>query len=332
MNLNQLFNMFPDEGYGFNCQFKIDTGEERLRTQNKKLGKLLACPNCKMPTLTKNQQTIACEKCGESYSMFFDTPVLIKSDSPIHDWYKPKLDSAPATNRGFKELLTVLYRLLKPEDRVWSIKSKKALQGLLEEKNPDVDGNNVVLFGAGFESVYKSILKPYKNIIRMGLASRSDVEFFSDICDIPLVTDGLDLIFSSSILEHVYDPEQAVKEMFRVLKPGGYVYAEIPFMRSYHMMPVDYQRYTISGIEELFKRHGFTLINKGICSGPFTASVLFLIDLCGSFLSFNKYIKAISVVTLSLILHPIKYLDRFFEHSPWANNCACNFYYVGRKE
>ena len=51
------------------------------------------------------------------------------------------------------------------------------------------------------------------------------------------------------------------EELFRTIKPDGLVYAEIPFIGAYHMAPHDYQRYTISGIESLFKRHGLSLIH-----------------------------------------------------------------------
>lgn len=302
-----------------------------MNLDNKKLQKLLCCPKCKSPTLKREHQKINCEECGESYSLLFDTPVLIRSDSPVLDWYKPKKDSTPSTRRGFRDSLLTLYRRLKPEARVWSVKSQKAMQALLEEKNPDFDDNAVVLIGAGFESVFRRITKPYQDIIRLGLVTRGEVELFSDICELPLVGDGLDLVLSSSVLEHVYDPEQAVAEMFRVLKPGGYVYAEIPFMRAYHMIPIDYQRYTISGIEKLFERHGFTLISKGICSGPFTAAILFFINLSSSLLSFSRYLEMTVSLVLSVILHPVKYLDRCFEDSKWAEVSACNFYYIGKK-
>jgi len=226
----------------------------------------------------------------------------------------------------------VLYRWLFPEERVWTKKSQAALQDIVQQNNPDGLDINVVLFGEGFESVYRRILSKYHHVIRMGLSNRPTVDLFCDICDLPLEDNSLDLVMSSSILEHVYNPERAVEEMYRVVKPGGYVYAEIPFLRAYHMIPVDYQRYTISGIEQLFKRHGFTLIGKGICSGPFTAMVLFLRDFIGGLLSFNKYTKMIGSLVLSVILHPIKYLDRFFENAEWAKVNACNFYYIGRKE
>lgn len=130
-----------------------------MNIQNKKLEKLLSCPNCKLPTLKMDQQKIKCEACGKSYNMCLDTPVLIKKDSPVLEWYEPKKISTPSTSKGFKKGVQALYLWLRPEDRVWTTNSLKAIQGLLEENNPDADDSNVVLIGAGFERVYSRILK-----------------------------------------------------------------------------------------------------------------------------------------------------------------------------
>jgi ubiquinone/menaquinone biosynthesis C-methylase UbiE len=203
---------------------------------------------------------------------------------------------------------------------------------MLKEKNPDEADNAVVLVGAGRESVYKELLSSYQDIIRVGLSQRGNVDVFCDLCSLPMRNDQVDLIFSSSVLEHVHDPEQAIREMYRVIKPGGYVYAEIPFMRAFHLAPVDYQRYTLPGLEALFSRYGFSLIEKGICSGPFTAIVLHVIDFWRSALSFNRYIQIAGLLFLRLLLHPLKYLDRLCESSSWAEFTACNFYYLGCKE
>jgi SAM-dependent methyltransferase len=299
-----------------------------MNLQNKKAESLVACPNCKTPSLILGNLEIKCGECGETYLYQFGTPVLIKRDSPVFEWYKPEADSRPLSS-GFIGKLTAIYWRLRPEARIWTRASQKALKNLLGTVYTGESA--IVLIGAGFESVYKRILSPYRNILRIGLATRGEVDLLTDICDIPLRTDSVDLIFSSSVLEHVYNPEQAVREMFRVVKPGGYVYAEIPFMRAYHMAPVDYQRYTISGIEELFKRHGFRLIEKGVCSGPFTALALFLVDFFAGLFSFNKYMKAVASLVFSILLHPVKYLDRFVENFKWSEINACNFYYIGKK-
>ena len=163
----------------------------------------------------------------------------------------------------------------------------------------------------------------------MGLAHQGETDVCCDICSLPIKDSSVDMIFSSSIMEHVYNPEKAVGEMMRVLKPGGIVYTEIPFMRAYHMAPVDYQRYTYSGIEELFSRHGFAIVSKGVYSGPFTALSLFIRDFL-LLLPYGRF-HEIAKLIFSIALHPIKYFDLLVEDSDRANILACNFYYYGKK-
>lgn len=118
-------------------------------------------------------------------------------------------------------------------------------------------------------------------------------------------------------------------EMKRIIRPGGRVYAEIPFIGAYHMAPVDYQRYTISGLEALFARHGFELEEIGICSGPFTAAALLFLHLATAIAP--KGTKMIVRALFSWLVHPLKYLDLLCENAEWATYHACNFYYLGRK-
>lgn len=45
---------------------------------------------------------------------------------------------------------------------------------------------------------------------------------------LPFADNSFDLVFSSSVLEHIDDKERALKEMFRVVRPGGRVICIIP--------------------------------------------------------------------------------------------------------
>jgi SAM-dependent methyltransferase len=61
------------------------------------------------------------------------------------------------------------------------------------------------------------------------------VDYHYDVQDLP--TDWakrFDLVLCNAILEHIPYPQKAIDELYRVLKPGGYVYAELPFWQHYH--------------------------------------------------------------------------------------------------
>lgn len=45
---------------------------------------------------------------------------------------------------------------------------------------------------------------------------------------LPFPSDSFDLVVSLAVLEHVQDVPSVVQEAYRVLKPGGYIYVEVP--------------------------------------------------------------------------------------------------------
>lgn len=50
----------------------------------------------------------------------------------------------------------------------------------------------------------------------------------ADVCDLPLADSSIDAVVSANLLEHVPDDRGALREFFRVLKPGGRAVAVIP--------------------------------------------------------------------------------------------------------
>jgi len=53
--------------------------------------------------------------------------------------------------------------------------------------------------------------------------SDSDIELLkTDIGQMPLASNTVDLVMSRSVMEHVADPAQAYAEVYRILKPGGH--------------------------------------------------------------------------------------------------------------
>ena len=100
---------------------------------------------------------------------------------------------------------------------------------MLREAAGERLGGRVLVDGSGI-GTYLSRLAPLS-----GMAAGLDIElprvqesrqyspnvFCAAGESVPLLSDSFDLVFSHEVLEHVQDDQIAVREMVRVLKPGG---------------------------------------------------------------------------------------------------------------
>ena len=165
-------------------------------------------------------------------------------------------------------------------------------------------------------------------------AINMDIEFFpgvdivGNIQELPFKDGHFDLLIARAVLEHVENPIAAVTEMRRVLKKDGYIYAEIPFLQSYHGAPGDFQRYTLNGIDKLFK--DFRKIESGVCVGP-TGAILGLIHEYAAFLVGLPILRTAAYIILGWILFPFRYLDLLLIKRKRAHLIASSLYFVGKR-
>jgi SAM-dependent methyltransferase len=80
-----------------------------------------------------------------------------------------------------------------------------------------------------------------------------------DLIDVPVPSATYDAIVCNAVMEHVQFPDLVMKELRRLLKPGGHLILCIPFLQPYHPRP-DYRRYTQEGMNELARVHEFDVI------------------------------------------------------------------------
>jgi hypothetical protein len=90
-------------------------------------------------------------------------------------------------------------------------------------------------------------------------------DFFGSGLQLPLRSDSVDLVLSQAVLEHVPEPQRAVDEIRRVLKPGALVYCEIAFMQPLHAVPFHFFNVTPHGATLLFDQ--FDTIRAGTAGG-----------------------------------------------------------------
>jgi SAM-dependent methyltransferase len=72
--------------------------------------------------------------------------------------------------------------------------------------------------------------------------------------EIPMPDESVDIVISIQVLEHLSNPQQALKELSRVLRPGGHIFLTTPFAYQEHQQPFDYYRYTRYGMQYLLEQ------------------------------------------------------------------------------
>jgi SAM-dependent methyltransferase len=117
--------------------------------------------------------------------------------------------------------------------------------------------------GEGAELLYDD---PELVVVSFDIYPSHNTLFVADAHAMPLVSNCVDLVCIQAVLEHVVDPVQVVSEIARVLKPGGFVYAETPFLQHVHEGPYDFWRFSESGHRLLFR--DFEAIDRGTLGGP----------------------------------------------------------------
>ena len=90
--------------------------------------------------------------------------------------------------------------------------------------------------------------------------SLSEVDVFFDGKKLPFPNSHFDSLFCSEVLEHIFEPDEALGEMHRVLKPGATALFTVPFCWNEHEAPYDYARYSSFGVKHLIERNGFKVL------------------------------------------------------------------------
>ncbi|MBU1176931.1 class I SAM-dependent methyltransferase [Patescibacteria group bacterium] len=115
--------------------------------------------------------------------------------------------------------------------------------------------------GGGFK--FQKGLDKYRNLFKNSNYKTLDSEkkynpdIVGDVCDMSLKDESVDAIICKAVLEHVSEPQKAVKEIYRILRKGGKCFVYVPFLYPYHAhkgVYKDYYRYTEDGIKYLFRK------------------------------------------------------------------------------
>jgi SAM-dependent methyltransferase len=169
-------------------------------------------------------------------------------------------------------------------------------------------------------------------IKNMEIKGGDGIDIVGSVEAIPSDDNVFDLVITQEVLEHVKSPQRAVNEIYRVLKPNGTAYIQLPFIIGFHPCPNDYWRFTREGIIELVISAGFSVKEATMSVGPavgfYRIAVEFFAVLLSAF--YGRLYKPAKLL-FSIILYPVKWLDPFMQRSAESKRIAGGYFVVCRK-
>lgn len=293
-----------EQQYGFPLNFKVskkalESFSKRKRDKMNKIRDILCCPLCGSEQIQNVDSILQCSKCDARFS-------------------------ASGTSYNFLTKRLIEQGAVKPTANVSANNYDAIAIKLIEQFNNGLILDN----GCGLRSVY------YNNVINFEIVDYPTTDVLGIGEKLPFKSDSFDAVFSLAVLEHVKNPFECAQEIIRVLKPGGILYAAVPFLQPFHGYPDHYYNMTSSGLKNLFSEKVQVLE----CSVPLSGLPIW----CLSWF-LNSYLRGLPEETAErfkemrvadLIDNPRNYFEKDFvkELSSEANQeLACVNTLIARK-
>lgn len=167
-------------------------------------------------------------------------------------------------------------RIVSRRDMYWEMVPNLELRDKwVEEKLRKIPEGKIILDAGAGEQPYKKLCSHLKYIsqdfgeydtsenkeaLQMQEWNSRTVDILSDIINIPLEDESVDVILCTEVIEHIKNPVLAIKEFSRLLKPDGQLLLTAPNCSLTHMAPYyfcnGFSRYWY---EENLKDFGFEI-------------------------------------------------------------------------
>src|SRR5437879_1688424 len=97
-----------------------------------------------------------------------------------------------------------------------------------------------------------------------------------------------------------------MREIERVLAPGGFAHVVVPFCHPFHEYPSDFQRFTLDGLKGL--AGGLEVVAEGWRTGPTATMLVFTLEYVKLWFPWRAW-RVLAHGALGWFLFPLRYLD-----------------------
>lgn len=168
-------------------------------------------------------------------------------------------------------------------------------------------------------------------LVNLDLADLPEVDVVGPAAPLPFRDATLGLVVAQEVFEHLPDPHAALAEIHRVLRPGGVLYVQTPWMLGWHSGPQDFWRFSREGMARLF---GDAWVVEEVApslghgSGFYRVAVEY-VAITASAIAAPLYLPAKAAAALLLV--PLRWADLLSARSSEAHRIAGGFFAIARK-
>lgn len=266
--------------------------------------RLLVCPSSRKPLVfSADSRWLETEDGSSRYEIIAGVPHFLSSQDAASQYLKDEsgkmVDEYVRPNSIWLTFKTRLINLIHFGGDYRSRASVRAVERTIDDTPED---QLCISVGGGPHRVHK-------RLVNINIGAFAHVDIVADAYALPYRDQSVGAVHCEAVLEHLEHPEQAVAEMYRVLKPRGKMYAATPFMTGFHGYPSHFQNFTLEGHRRLFTRAGFNILDSGTAVGPTFALFDFLAVFAREYIPTWFLSRAVSF-GIRLVALPFKPLDR----------------------
>ena len=142
--------------------------------------------------------------------------------------------------------------------------ARKALLKNIKELGNNISGKTLDV-GCGtkpYEKYFKSSEYIGLEIETTVHSEISKADFFYNGTKFPFNNNEFDSVVTNQVFEHVFNPDNFLSEINRVLRKDGMLLLTVPFVWDEHEQPYDFARYSSFGIKSVLVKKGFEIVNQ----------------------------------------------------------------------
>jgi SAM-dependent methyltransferase len=289
---------------------------------------LFICPRCNAPIRSE----AGAWRCTDTSCRYAEVPFPVVSGVPaLVDFEHSVVDAGRLTSsQGASDVARsginrALRALVHPSNTTAATCVARMLEVLRADAATTGRRPRVLVVGGGSrgDGLAELYAAPDVDLIAFDIYASPDVQFVADAHAIPLADGSVDGVIVQAVLQYMAEPRTVARQIHRVLRSRGIVYADSPFIQQICEGPFDFTRFTDSGQRYLFRE--FERIDSGSVAGAGTA-LRWSIDYFVRALTRSRRLGRLAMIGFFWL----SWLDRFLDPRHTIDG-ACSVFFLGRR-